>query len=73
MHTLNKFSLVQIYGASVCLWADLMAELRLGDVKLNALASWLSARTPKSQREAVTIFNKGQFLFHFGVKISHMS
>ncbi|KAK3529594.1 hypothetical protein QTP70_032014 [Hemibagrus guttatus] len=37
----------------------LMTELRLGDVRLNELASWLGAQTPKSPREAVTMFNKG--------------
>ncbi|MCI4384375.1 hypothetical protein PGIGA_G00038030 [Pangasianodon gigas] len=37
----------------------LMTELRLGDVRLNELASWLGARTPKSPREAVSMFNKG--------------
>ncbi|XP_034165395.1 ATP synthase subunit f, mitochondrial isoform X2 [Pangasianodon hypophthalmus] len=37
----------------------LMTELRLGDVRLNELASWLGARTPKSPGEAVSMFNKG--------------
>ncbi|KAF4085008.1 hypothetical protein AMELA_G00112430 [Ameiurus melas] len=37
----------------------LMTEQRLGDVRLNELTSWLGARTPKSPREAVTMFNKG--------------
>ncbi|XP_026996417.2 uncharacterized protein si:dkey-21c1.4 [Tachysurus fulvidraco] len=37
----------------------LMTELRLGDVRLNELTSWLGAQTPKSTREAVTMFNKG--------------
>ncbi|KAK2866489.1 hypothetical protein Q7C36_002545 [Tachysurus vachellii] len=37
----------------------LMTELRLRDVRLNELASWLGAQTPKSPREAVTMFNKG--------------
>ncbi|XP_026866238.2 uncharacterized protein si:dkey-21c1.4 isoform X2 [Electrophorus electricus] len=36
-----------------------VVEQRLGGVKLNELAAWLSARTPKSTREAVTLLNKG--------------
>lgn len=61
MHTVNKF-LTEIYEASVFVWAGLMTELRFGDVRLNELASWLGAQTPKSPREAVTMFNKGLFL-----------
>ncbi|XP_060795998.1 uncharacterized protein si:dkey-21c1.4 isoform X2 [Neoarius graeffei] len=37
----------------------LMTERRLGDVKLKELFSWLGARTPKSPKETVTMFNKG--------------
>lgn len=52
-----------------------MTKQRLGDVRLNELASWLGARTPKSPREAVTMFNKGLVLcsISFFGKLFHTS
>ncbi|XP_053367060.1 uncharacterized protein si:dkey-21c1.4 isoform X1 [Clarias gariepinus] len=36
-----------------------VTQLRLGDVRLNELASWYGAHSPKSPKEALTIVNKG--------------
>lgn len=61
---------MEIYGASVSVWAGLMTERRLGDVKLKELFSWLGARTPKSPKETVTMFNKGlSILENYSVRV----